>query len=70
MPGLQSFCVCTAVGLASIYLLQLSWFTAWLVLDERRILASRSGLLPCLRHQASHHHQIQHYKALLEAGIG
>ena len=38
----------------------MTWLLAWLVLDERRILASRSGLLPCLRHQASHHHQIQH----------
>ena len=48
MPGLQSFCVCTAVGLASIYLLQLSWFTAWLVLDERRRAQARNSLLPCL----------------------
>ena len=50
MPGLQSFCVCTAIALASIYLLQLSWFTAWLALDERRKEARRDGLLPCLTH--------------------
>ena len=53
MPGLQSFCVCTAVGLATIYLLQLSWFTAWLVLDERRREAARNSLLPCLVHRQS-----------------
>merc|ERR1719283_107188 len=29
MPGLQSFCVCTAIGLAAIYLFQVSWFVAW-----------------------------------------
>ena len=50
MPGLQSFCVCTAIALASIYLLQLSWFTAWLALDERRKEARRDGLVPCLQH--------------------
>merc|ERR1719150_164751 len=50
MPGLQSFCVCTAIALASIYLLQLSWFKAWLGLDERRKEARRDGLIPCLVH--------------------
>ena len=53
MPGLQSFCVCTALALASIYLLQLSWFSAWLGLDERRREAGRSSLLPCLLHPQS-----------------
>ena len=32
MPGLQSFCVCTAIGLASVYLLTVTWFTAWLAM--------------------------------------
>ena len=68
--GLQSFCIYASIGLGCIFVLQVTWLLAWLVLDERRILASRSGLLPCLRHQASHHHQIQHYNALFEAGIG
>ena len=26
----------------------MSWFVAWLVLDEKRILARRHGLVPCL----------------------
>ena len=51
MPGLQSFCVCTSIALASIYVLQLSWFTAWLALDERRKEARRDGLVPCLLHR-------------------
>jgi len=50
MPGLQSFCVCTSIALASIYILQLSWFTAWLALDERRKEAGRDGVVPCLVH--------------------
>ena len=51
MPGLQSFCVCTAIGLGSIYLLQVSWFVAWMSLDESRVIAGRNGLLPCIIHK-------------------
>jgi len=50
MPGLQSFCVCTAIALGIIYILQLSWFTAWLVIDERRKAAGRNGIIPCVQH--------------------
>jgi len=50
MPGLQSFCVCTAIALGAIYILQVSWFVAWLVLDEKRILSGRDGLFPCIVH--------------------
>ena len=42
MPGLQSFCVTVAIGLASIYILQITWFTAWLSLDQRRIDAGKN----------------------------
>jgi len=48
MPGLQSFCVCTALSLGSIYILQVSWFLAWLSLDERRLTAGRDGCVPCV----------------------
>ena len=51
MPGLQSFCVCTAIALGCIYILQVSWFVAWLVLDEKRILSRRNGLIPCISHK-------------------
>ena len=51
MPGLESFCVCTAIGLGSIYLLQISWFVAWLVLDEQRVSTQSNALLPCVRHK-------------------
>ena len=30
---------------------QVSWFAAWLALDERRIAAGRDGVLPCLVHR-------------------
>jgi len=51
MPGLESFCVCTAIGLGSIYILQVSWFVAWMALDEARIQSGRDGLLPCIVHK-------------------
>jgi predicted RND superfamily exporter protein len=50
MPGLQSFCVSTAFGLAAIFLLQISWFVAWMSLDEARVAAGRDGVLPCVVH--------------------
>ena len=52
IPGLQSFCVFASIGLACIFLLQISWFVAWLVLDERRIRDNKNGILPCcITHQ-------------------
>merc|ERR1719232_1746835 len=51
MPGLESFCVCTAIGLGSIYLLQVSWFVAWMTLDEQRVESGRDGILPCIVYQ-------------------
>ena len=43
--------MCTAIGLGSIYLLQISWFVAWMSLDEKRIGAGGDGILPCIVHQ-------------------
>ena len=51
MPGLESFSVCTAIALGSIYLLQVSWFAAWLSLDEERLASGRDGLVLCLQHK-------------------
>jgi len=51
MPGMESFCITTAIGLASIYILQITWFTAFLSLDEKRIKSGRDGVIPCLVHK-------------------
>ena len=51
MPGLESFCVCCAIGLASIFLLQTSWFIAWMSLDEKRLKSGRDGIIPCIVHK-------------------
>ncbi|TRY67572.1 hypothetical protein TCAL_07820 [Tigriopus californicus] len=51
LPGLQTFCVTCAIAIASIYILQASWFAALLSLDERRIRARRDGLAPCIKYR-------------------
>ena len=35
-PALQAFCVACSLGIAAIYFLQVTWFVAWLVVDEKR----------------------------------
>ena len=50
MPGLQSFCVVTALALGAIYLLQITWFVAFMSLNEKRIESNRNGCLPCIVH--------------------
>ena len=52
MPGLASFCVTVALCLGSVYLMMVTWFVAWLVLDERRVEKKRNGLIPCITHQS------------------
>jgi len=51
MPGLSSFCVASAIALAAIYILQVTWFVAFLALDEKRIAAGRDGIIPCIVRQ-------------------
>ena len=51
MPGLQSFCVCTAAALAAIFLLSVTWFVAWMWVDECRLANGRNAILPCIRHK-------------------
>merc|ERR1719210_63463 len=48
MPGLQAFCVSAAICIALIFLLQTSWFVAWLSLDQHRIEMRKHGIIPCV----------------------
>merc|ERR1719211_987664 len=50
LPGLKAFCLTCAIGIAAVYLLQVSWFVAWLSIDQKRINARRNGILPCIIH--------------------
>ena len=52
LPGLSSFCMTCALGIAAIYILQVTWFTAWLSIDTQRIKSKRNGCFPCcLKHK-------------------
>ena len=50
LPGLKAFCLTCAIGIAAVYLLQVSWFVAWLFIDQKRIESRRNGILPCIVH--------------------
>merc|ERR1712128_104489 len=47
MPGLRAFCVSAAICIAWIFCLQVSWFIAWVTLDQRRIEQKKHGIFPC-----------------------
>lgn len=47
LPALRYFCIYSAVGIASIYFLQITYFVGWLTLDQRRLEDRRHGLLWC-----------------------
>jgi hypothetical protein len=51
LPGLHSFCISCAIAITSIFILQTSWFVAFLALDEKRIEEKRNGLIPCISHK-------------------
>ena len=46
-PGLKAFCISCAIGIAAVYMLQASWFVAWMTLDQRRIEAKGNAMFPC-----------------------
>ena len=50
LPGLKAFCLTCAIGITAVYLLQVSWFVAWLSIDQKRINSRRNGILPCIVH--------------------
>ncbi len=50
-PSLFSFCMCSAIAIAAIFVFQTSWFVAWMTLDHIRIQQKRDGLFPCIVHE-------------------
>ena len=51
LPGLKAFCLTCAIGIAAVYLLQVSWFVAWMSIDQKRIESGRNGIIPCIVHK-------------------
>ncbi|XP_064104721.1 NPC intracellular cholesterol transporter 1-like [Macrobrachium nipponense] len=51
LPALRSFCIYSAVGVLVLYVLQITFFTAWFTLDQRRLEDNRNGALWCYKHE-------------------
>ena len=51
LPALRSFCVWCAVGILVDYIFQITFFTAALALDCKRLVQGRNGLCPCYKHK-------------------
>ena len=49
VPALKSFCLFCGFGILIVYLYQITFFSAWLVIDQRRLLANRNACLPCIK---------------------
>ena len=50
-PSLQSLCISAAISIGAIYLFQVSWFVAWMVLDLKRVEQKRNSFFPFIRHK-------------------
>ena len=50
IPALRSFCLFCSVGIMAIFIYTLTFFTACMVMDQRRIDERRDGCLCCYRH--------------------
>ena len=50
-PSLQSLCISASIAIGAIYLFQVSWFVAWMVLDLKRIEQKRDSFLPFIIHK-------------------
>eukprot|EP00732_Lithocolla_globosa_P001632 Lithocolla_globosa_v1_NODE_847_length_3192_cov_9.743067.p1 type:complete len:916 gc:universal NODE_847_length_3192_cov_9.743067:339-3086(+) len=48
LPALSSFCVYAALGILILYFLQITWFTAWLSIDSRRMKSHRVDCFCCI----------------------
>ena len=49
-PSLKYFCICAVISITFIYLFQTSFFVAWMVLDQKRIIEKRNGFIPFIIH--------------------
>ena len=50
IPALRSFCLYCSVGIMAIFIYTLTFFTACMVIDQRRIDERRDGCLCCYKH--------------------
>lgn len=48
LPALRNFCFYASFGILFVFIYQVSWFVAWLTIDEWRRAASKSDCLCCM----------------------
>lgn len=53
LPSLKSFCIFASICILMTYLYVVTFFVAVLTLDEKRLLKSQNGCVPCLVHKES-----------------
>lgn len=51
LPSLQSFCIYAGMCILMTYIYVVTFFVAFLTVDERRVLQNRNGFIPCIRHK-------------------
>ncbi|MPC46486.1 Patched domain-containing protein 3 [Portunus trituberculatus] len=51
LPALRSFCLYASMGILAVFVMQSTFFVAWLVMDERRLQQHRNGLMWCVTHR-------------------
>ncbi|XP_063844985.1 patched domain-containing protein 3-like [Scylla paramamosain] len=51
LPALRSFCLYASMGILAVFVMQSTFFVAWLVMDERRLQQHRNGLVWCVTHR-------------------
>ncbi|XP_069941806.1 patched domain-containing protein 3-like [Cherax quadricarinatus] len=51
LPALRSFCIYSAIGIATLYVFQATFFVAWFTLDQARLEDKRNGLVWCYQHK-------------------
>lgn len=51
LPSLQSFCIFAALSILMTYLYVVTFFVAFLTLDEKRLAKNKNGCIPCIVHK-------------------
>ena len=51
LKGLRYFCVSCALGIGAIYFLMITWFLAWMTIDQKRMEDKRNAFAPCVKYE-------------------
>ena len=66
LPALGNFCAYASMGIFAVFLQMISFFLAWLVIDQRRIDARRDGVFCCMKKDANWTPNICSQKSIMD----